>query len=108
MCEAYGGAAAQSAQLLDGAATRLEAAATGLGQSASLLAPAAAALAPELAALAREVALLAARADGDGQALVLDEVARLGAGVDRLEALLRLVQPEGRTDRPARPARRST
>src|SRR5262249_16865470 len=75
---------------IDAAAQRLESAAGAVGTSAASLAPAAAALAPELAALAREVALLAGQRDGDDEALVLDEVARLGAGVERLEALLRL------------------
>jgi hypothetical protein len=77
--------------------TDLLGAAAALQQAAAALTPAVAALAPELQALAHEVAALAARADDeDGQTAILDEVARLGEGLERLEGLLRLSQGGGR------------
>jgi hypothetical protein len=84
-----GGAAA-----LDGSAAKLAAAAHDLQTGADAFAPRIAALTTELNALAREVALLAARdPDSELGAVVLSELERLGAGVDRLSELLRLGQP---------------
>ena len=59
---------------------------------AEAIAPQLAPLAPELSALAREVALLAARGQAGDDGLVAEELVRIGAGVDRLEGLLKLAQ----------------
>lgn len=78
---------AHEAQLL-AAAGSLTQAAEALRDGADQLAPAAAALAPELGALSREVALLAARAEASQeQAAVVEELGRLGEGVEKLERL---------------------
>jgi hypothetical protein len=78
---------------LDGAATTLAAAARDLNAGAEALGPRIAALTTELGALGREVALLAARdPEGELGAVVLAELERLGAGVDRLGDLLRLAE----------------
>jgi hypothetical protein len=84
---------------LGGAASALAAAARDLRSGAETFAPRIASLSTELGALAREVALLAARdPEGDLSAAVLGELERLGAGVERLDELVRLAQP-----RPAAP-----
>ncbi len=63
-----------------------------LGQAAEALGTPLSALTPELSALAREVALLAARSESEAPATTLDELVRLGEGMERLEALLRMAQ----------------
>jgi chemotaxis protein histidine kinase CheA len=84
-----GGAAA-----LDGAAGSLATAAKDLQSGADAFAPRIAALTTELGALGREVALLAARdPESELDAVVLGELERLGAGIDRLVELSRLGQP---------------
>jgi hypothetical protein len=84
-----GGAAA-----LDGAAVTLATAAKDLQSGADAFAPRIAALTAELGALGREVALLAARdPEREMDAVVLGELERLGAGIDRLVELSRLGQP---------------
>jgi hypothetical protein len=82
---------------LGDAGARLESATAGLSEAAAALSSAAerlgpqvAALGPELAALSREVALLAARTERADEPLITDEIVRLGEGMERLEALLRL------------------
>jgi hypothetical protein len=82
-------------QRLAAAAAGLGTAAAELGQAAQALGGPLAALPPELSALASEVALLAARSDAHDPAAGLDELARVGEGVERLEALLRLAQGPG-------------
>jgi hypothetical protein len=78
---------------LGGAASALAAAARDLRAGAETFAPRMAALSAELGPLTREVALLAARdPDGDLSAAVLGELERLGAGVERLDELVRLAQ----------------
>jgi hypothetical protein len=75
---------------LAGAAEALQRTATELcTATASLQAPLSA-LTPELSALSREVALLAAEHSGDEPSATLNEILRLGDGIERLEALLRL------------------
>jgi hypothetical protein len=104
---------------LDSAAGTLAAAARDLQAGAATLAPRMGNLASELGALGREVALLlAARGpDGDIGAVVLGELDRLGAGMERLTELIRLAEPaarvpaeieeerEGDTDAAVEPAR---
>jgi len=75
----------EAAQALDKAAGEISSAAQTLGAPI-------AELSPELRALARSVALLAARTDADEPTAILDELLRLGEGVERLEALLRMAQ----------------
>jgi hypothetical protein len=84
--------AASTTPLTDGAG-ELRAGAEALRAAADTLAPQLASLGPELAALAREVALVAARTDGERELPIADELVRLGDGIDRLEALLRLGAP---------------
>ena len=74
------------------AAQELGKAAGELGATAKALGEPIAALTPELQALAREVALLAARGESEAPAATLDELIRLGEGMERLEALLRMAQ----------------
>jgi hypothetical protein len=83
----------ESGSRLDQAAATLLRAADGLRDGASALGPQVATLGPELAALSHELALLAARADASHDpTTLLDELQRLGDGVDRLEGLVRLGQ----------------
>lgn len=57
--------------------------------------PALIGLAPELGGVAKELAQLAARAEAsDEPTVVLEELVRLGEGVERMEGLLRVVQGE--------------
>jgi hypothetical protein len=85
---------------LGGAASSLAAAARDLREGAESFTPRLGELSTSLSGLGREVALLAARdPEGDLAAVVLGEVERLGAGVDRLTELLRMsgedpVEPE--------------
>ncbi|HNN95418.1 MAG TPA: hypothetical protein PKI03_24240, partial [Pseudomonadota bacterium] len=76
----------EAAQALQATSSELQAA------TASLSTPLAA-LVPELHALSREVALLAAEHTGGAPSATLSEILRLGEGVERLEALLRLATP---------------
>jgi hypothetical protein len=69
----------------------LERAARGFEAAASAMAMPLATLSPELAALSRELALLAVRAEQE-EAPLLDELLRLGEGLDRLEGLVRMAQ----------------
>ena len=81
----------ESGARLAAASTTLADAAGALRGGAESLAPSVATLSPEMAALARELALLAARVEAaEERTVVLDELVRLGDGVDRLESLLRL------------------
>jgi hypothetical protein len=76
---------------LGGAASSLAAAARDLREGAESFTPRLGELSTSLSGLGREVALLAARdPEGDLAAVVLGEVERLGAGVDRLTELLRM------------------
>jgi hypothetical protein len=76
---------------LDGAAVKLAAAAHDLGGGVETFSPAIATLATELGALGRELALQAARGpEGDLGTVVLSELDRIGAGLDRLVQLSRL------------------
>ncbi len=60
---------------------------------ADALTPQLEALSPELHALGQEVALLGTRQQDHDQPLFADELLRLGEGMERLEALVRLGQP---------------
>lgn len=85
--------------VLGGEGLRLREAADALGRAAADLATGAqaigaplATLGPQLEALSREVALLAARGESEESGATLDELVRLGEGVERLESLVRLAQ----------------
>ena len=76
---------------LEGAAGKLAAAAHDLGAGVETFSPKIATLATELGALGRELALQAARGpEGDLGAVVLSELERIGAGLDRLTQLSRM------------------
>jgi hypothetical protein len=78
-------------QSLDGAAGKLAGAANQLSGGFETFSPKIAALSTELGALGRELALQAARGpEGDLGAVVLSELERIGAGLDRLAQLQRL------------------
>ena len=66
-----------------------------LARSAAELAPSLETLAPELRALTQEVALLGTRKEQGDEPLFADELVRLGDGVERLEALVKLSQGHG-------------
>lgn len=92
LCEAVRGTVGAEGLRLGEAAQALATAAGDLGAAAQALGTPLSKLSPELEALAREVALLAARSESEAPAATLDELARLGEGVERLEALLRMSQ----------------
>jgi hypothetical protein len=76
---------------LDGAAGKLATAAQQMSAGVETFTPKIAALASELSALGRELALQSARGpEGDLGAVVLGELERIGAGLDRLAQLHRL------------------
>jgi hypothetical protein len=76
---------------LDGAAGKLAAAAHELGSGVETLSPKIASLTTELGALGRELALQTARSpEGDIGSVVLGELERIGAGLDRLTRLQQL------------------
>lgn len=90
------GALESSGAKIDDAAAALRDGAGELGDTMRALTPALGRLSPELAALAREVALLASRESARDEAdLVLDELGRVGQGVEQLKALLAMAG-EGR------------
>jgi hypothetical protein len=95
LTRAHGATAAQVADraaALDRAAEALATAASELRASSAALIPPLDALTPELAALSREMASLAGRETGPDLE-VLDQLVRVGEGVDRLETLLALARP---------------
>ena len=63
-----------------------------LAKVSESLTPQLEALSPELRALTQEVALLGSRNDHQAEPLFADELLRLGEGMERLEALVRLAQ----------------
>ncbi len=78
-------------------AEELARAAASLAETQQGLAPQLEALTPELRGLTQEVALLGARATEEGeQPLFADELLRLGEGMARLEALMRMSQAQGK------------
>jgi hypothetical protein len=82
---------------LGGAASSLAASARDLRAGTDAFGPKLTALSTELGALGRELAVLAARdPEGDLAAVVLGELDRLGAGMDRLTELARLAAPAPR------------
>lgn len=84
--EAQGGA-------VTGATTTLTDVAGRLRELLETVGPALVGLTPELGGVARQLAELAARAEAAEQpAIVLEELVRLGEGVERMEGLLRLTE----------------
>jgi hypothetical protein len=79
---------------LSEAAGALSQGAGGLASAAAQLAEPLTTLGPALEAMAREVALLADRSLQDANPVALEELARVGEGIDRLEALLQLSRGE--------------
>lgn len=94
LCESVRASVGAEGLRIEEAAQALRAAAGELGASAQALGGPLSELSPELRALAREVALLAARGQSEEPAVTLDELLRIGEGVERLEALLRMAQGE--------------
>ncbi len=84
-----------SAGALGSSAATLAQSAETLAQSTSALSPQIEALVPELRSLTQEVALLGTRAVKDEEPLFADELVRLGEGMERLEAMVRLAQGRG-------------
>jgi hypothetical protein len=91
--DAVGTSFGEATGRLDAAAEHLAQAANQLREGTAVLAPSVAGLTPELAALSREIALMAARQDeNEAGNLVLEELTRVGEGMDRLQALMKLAQ----------------
>lgn len=92
LCHALQQTLGQEGTRLGEAASALHTATHDLAAAAAGIASPLQVLAPELQALSREVALLAARSDGEEGNATLSELLRLGEGIERLEALLRMSQ----------------
>ncbi len=90
LCQTLGQTVGSEGARLGEAAQALQAAAGELASAAAAVGAPLSALTPELQALSREVALMAARSDGEESSATLSELLRLGEGVERLEALLRM------------------
>ena len=80
---------------LSTSATLLAASADTLSRTGDQLGPQLESLAPELRLLSEEVALLGARTQQSDEPLFADELVRLGEGMERLEALVKLAQHHG-------------
>jgi hypothetical protein len=80
----------QSGKELQAQVEALGGAATLLKTSVETMQPTLGSLAPELHALARELALMAAQQTQPQEVAVLEEMTRLGDGMDRLQSLLRM------------------
>lgn len=90
LCQALQGSIGSEGARLGEAAQALHGSALELARAAQNVSAPLSALTPELQALSREVALMAARSDGESGNATLSELLRLGEGVERLEALLRM------------------
>ncbi|MEO6954481.1 MAG: hypothetical protein ABI321_21970 [Polyangia bacterium] len=86
---------ADSVGALSTSATLLAASADVLSRTGDQLGPQLESLAPELRLLSEEVALLGARTQQTDEPLFADELVRLGEGMERLEALVKLAQSHG-------------
>lgn len=80
---------------LSSSAGLLASAADTMSRANDQLGPQLEALTPELRLLGQELALLGARTEQTDEPLFADELVRLGEGMERLEALVRLAQSHG-------------
>ncbi|MBL9002768.1 MAG: hypothetical protein JNJ46_00910 [Myxococcales bacterium] len=92
LCHALQQTVGSEGTRLGEAAQALQVAAQDLATAAGSVSSPLSALTPELQALSREVALMAARSDAEESSATLSELLRLGEGIERLEALLRMSQ----------------